>query len=156
MPFIVTTKRPGHDTFEAYSQGGTGVLRVCKCGTQSDMAENDGNCPYAVSRRAVASLKEARELVTHIVLGVNAPGTGLRSREASRLHPDARQVVWFDLRAAANKIPESGGSVGPLPDGTVIEVEAKDKFYLADVVPHGRYMTKAELIDAFNAREATA
>jgi hypothetical protein len=83
------------------------------------------------SRRAVATL-EGRE-VWNALYGVNVPN---------------REDVVDQIAA----LPGSGGTV-TLPDGTVIEVERKGKFYLADVVPHARYLTEAELIDAFNARE---
>jgi hypothetical protein len=53
-----------------------------------------------VSRRAVATLEEARGLAA-LPCGISNP---------SHFHQAVR-------------LPESGGTVGPLPDGTVIEVE---------------------------------
>ena len=62
--------------------------------------------PPQVTRRAVATLDEARTAVADIV----------RQRYPDR-HPKTLMV-----RAALTMRPEQGGTVGPLPDGTVIEV----------------------------------
>jgi hypothetical protein len=66
------------------------------------------------------------------------------------------QVLRFDL-------PESGGTVGPLPDGTVIEVEPIPGFVLAkfaelsaqDALACSLLQDWTPAIAAFNAREAS-
>lgn len=63
----------------------------------------------AFTRRAVATLDEAREKAESAVW--SAPGY--------RSEGD----FYLDV-ARCRELPESGGTVGPLPDGTVIEVEA--------------------------------
>jgi hypothetical protein len=88
---------------------------------------------WPVSRRAVATLEESIRAVA-----------------------DAQTMaVGFTTGVT---LPESGGTVGPLPDGTVIEVERVGWFDVAErvrgkrLVPAGR-AAQAELLDAFNARE---
>jgi hypothetical protein len=60
------------------------------------------------------------------------------------------------VRAVAS-FPESGGTVGPLPDGTVIEVEPiafsrlYDEVFTVGVDPP---TTPTKLCDAYNARQA--
>lgn len=61
----------------------------------------------AFTRRAVATLDEAREVIRQIAWD-RPPG----------------QTPTPDDAMAIHALPESGGTVGPLPDGTVIEVEA--------------------------------
>lgn len=59
-----------------------------------------------VSEYAVATLEEARTVpVAHI------EHASIGSRDD-----------WADAHYAAQTLPESGGTVGPLPDGTIIEV----------------------------------
>jgi hypothetical protein len=67
------------------------------------------NVLHPVSRRAVATLEDAQAYVSGLVSGMttSADNHGARKTAADQL--------W--------SMPESGGSVGPLPDGTVIEVE---------------------------------
>jgi hypothetical protein len=58
--------------------------------------------------------------------------------------------------------PESGGTVGPLPDGTTIQVEATTKQALFDALPMDDQRrlptwplpTLAMVIAAFNAKQA--
>lgn len=50
-------------------------------------------------------------------------------------------------------LPESGGTVGPLPDGTVIEVERVEWSQLRFMVSGRIGMAHDNVIDAFNARE---
>jgi hypothetical protein len=78
---------------------------------------------------------------------------------------EARATVWaqvFDSRSQTidgsevDSLPESGGSVGPLPDGTVIEVRpvaAAELARLAGCTPHAFDPDRVEpLLAAFNAR----
>jgi hypothetical protein len=62
-------------------------------------------------------------------------------------------------------ITRSGGKVGPLPDGTVIEVERVTWDALSAMVPdedkphrrgHVTLITEGELLDAYNDRQAVA
>jgi hypothetical protein len=85
-----------------------------------------------VSRRAVATLEEARGLAA-LPCGISNP---------SHFHQAVR-------------LPESGGTVGPLPDGTVIEVEPVSDLYLGSAVPHDRYMTESELLAAYNTAQGS-
>jgi hypothetical protein len=65
----------------------------------------------------------------------------------------AEQVPWERLLLTATelRITESGGTVGPLPDGTVIEVGPCD--VLALMGDETRWhSTEAEILAAFNAR----
>ena len=87
MPYIITTKTP-------YMWQGNGP---------------NGNA--GVTRRAVATLDEAREAV---VAKVKRNPMTTTKRE----YVEAAKLV-----KAGNTLPESGGTVGPLPDGTVITVE---------------------------------
>lgn len=100
-----------------------------------------GHDPIA-SRRAVATLDEAREgALTEIELG----GHG---------------VADFELLKRADTLPESGGTVGPLPDGTLIEVERVEYRALCDCIGEEPLKAKLdgwtapELVDAFNARQS--
>jgi hypothetical protein len=63
--------------------------------------EEGGSAPD--ERTAVATLEEAREAVAQTINAARVPN----------LHP---AVAQYDA------LPEAGGTVGPLPDGTVIEV----------------------------------
>ena len=101
-----------------------------------------GDDPYEheplVSRRAVATLEEARDLVWE-------------SARSSTFDP-------HDWNKPINEIPDTGGTVGPLPGGTVIEVESVTWEAIAGVsalsndLP-GRPRTPAEMLDAYNARQ---
>jgi hypothetical protein len=99
------------------------------------------------SRLAVATLEEARQAVANETL--------LHGYEALPEH----EAEKFDRQYMLLR-QNGGGTVGPLPDGTVIEVKQVGWFDVAErvrgkrLVPAGR-AAQAELIAAFNAREAT-
>jgi hypothetical protein len=79
------------------------------CGTRCGEPEE---CERVTeSRHAVATLEEAREHA------VNA----WYSRE-----PGDRDEHSLARRDTCLRLPESGGTIGPLPDGTVIEVKPVD------------------------------
>jgi hypothetical protein len=80
MPYIVTTKRPA------------------KVDHDEERAEREH-----VSRRAVATLEEARDFIYSLCAETDV--------DDERIADDI------------DRLPESGGTVGPLPDGTVIEVK---------------------------------
>lgn len=94
----------------------------------------------ALSRRAVATLEEARDWA------MNAAYTGGREPvDVAAANAVADQ--------AAN-LSEFGGTVGPLPDGIVIEVEQVDfewllRWWCASL---RRTALDAEIVDAFNSR----
>jgi hypothetical protein len=67
-------------------------------------AEDSSTLTYR-ERRAVATLEKARLVVREAVF----TGSALTA-----------PAIWNSIAV----LPESGGTVGPLPDGTVIEVEA--------------------------------
>lgn len=98
MPYIVTTKRPAPALGTSGRMDGEEYMRDHDHG-----AYRDGPClgceREAGERCAVATMEEARDKVLVEIL-MYAPWDG-----------DAT-------------ISESGGTVGPLPDGTVIEVVA--------------------------------
>jgi hypothetical protein len=63
--------------------------------------------------------------------------------------------LW--LASLVRSISKDGGSVGPLPDGTVIEVEAVGWRFIEDATGHhlGHPGGKQGAIDAFNARQVS-
>lgn len=109
--------------------------------------KHEGRYPGALhpqSRRAVATLEEAREAANDAV--------------GSRM-PEHRADVgdYIDAMADADNLPEAGGTVGPLPDGTVIEVSALTWIDLwaasgigAEGLWHGTEERRQQIIDAFN------
>lgn len=103
---------------------------------------------HDVTRHAVATLEEARELTAGIVHGFEI----------------ALGRTLGDAYATALTRSEQGGTVGPLPDGTLIEVERTTYVYLAD---EGGWVWPADDTDyssparhadavlaAFNAKQA--
>ena len=91
MPYIITTIRPDTDYGDVPEDADPDVIAA--------MIEAKD------SRRAVATLEEAREAVSDALYENGA-------------EPDSwRLAEQFDT------MPESGGTIGPLPDGTMIEVE---------------------------------
>jgi hypothetical protein len=119
-PYIVTTKRRGYM--------GLGLVRS----------------PRVVSRRAVATLEEARDFIYSLCAETDV--------DDERIADDI------------DRLPESGGTVGPLPDGTVIEVEQVTwhelthrttnvgRYWLP--ADHGHTDAQAAILDAYNARQA--
>lgn len=97
-----------------------------------------GHGTHSATRRAVATLDEARA-AAHT--SANMPAT-----------PSTLDAL-MGVRAAIDALPESGGTVGPLPDGTVIEVEPIDWTSLQHAVGTARRVpaTPAAIIDAYNA-----
>lgn len=101
-------------------------------------------CP----RRAVATLEEAQVVAAQGVRRV-------RDEDGTR---DFWNAV-YPLIGQAETLPESGGKVGPLPDGTVIEVVRVEWRTLAEdaeIAWRLPALPTVEIIDAFNAREAVA
>jgi hypothetical protein len=85
-----------------------------------------------VSRHAVATLDEARET-------------------ALRAVGERRDMYYCEMEDA---VPESGGTVGPLPDGTVIEVEQARWIDLIHASTATTDSSDQAILDAYNARQA--
>lgn len=90
--------------------------------------------------RAVATLEDAQAYVSGVVSArtTSADNRGARKTAADRL--------W--------SLPESGGEIGPLPDGTLVEIDYVNWADMAKSIgkPYSEYDWRAdELIDAFNA-----
>jgi hypothetical protein len=126
MPYIITT-----------------ASGVC---TSEDPKDHQGDtCPIhedPLSRHAVATLEEAREIAFDLI--------DARNPHATEDEHDAGAIAPGD----AHDLPEAGGTIGPLADGTVIEVarvKLRDILNPTDWRDH--QPTTAELIDAYNARE---
>lgn len=121
MPYIIAITRPGKHL--------------------SGMDEAE----YAPSRRAVATLGEARTIAYDAI--------------EERVAPIPDGVAGFTR--SVDHLSEPGGTVGPLPDGTVIQVEPTTVSDIADTFSMDTFnamnhdgASEADWIDAFNAREA--
>lgn len=80
----------------------------------------------SVTRIAAATLDEAREAALSAVLA------------AERSHPDPERVgTYSELDQAARDLPEQGGTVGPLPNRTLIEVTPATYETILGQVPIG-------------------
>lgn len=134
-PYLVTTKRP-------------------------EVIYGDDDCmhiaPEEESRRATGTLGEAREAAADEVLAV---------RDALEEHRDEWEQAcepYDSLVVAALAIPESGGTVGPLPDGTLIQVEPVEYIALWWDVPYDDALPlypsnpedRPKIIAAWNARQS--
>ena len=93
---------------------------------------------------AVATLEEARGVAYPVVHAAWPDATNGNSDE-QRAH---RWAV-----VAVHRLPESGGTIGPLPDGTVIEVRQVDRHDLHDLLgwPADVQGTTGAMLAAFNA-----
>jgi hypothetical protein len=140
MPYIVTTK-----------QNPKPVLTRNESDT---LVEGPRGPEYDVSRRAVATLDEARKVVHDRVTeaDVRLPATGMAWRVMS----------YGEIIQA---ITEQGGTTGPLPDGTVIEVEPVSYAALCtpetglNHVPAIRLVNEwdeGEIIAAYNAAQGSS
>jgi hypothetical protein len=112
-PYIVTTKTPAD--------------RPSRLAGESP--------PHRESRCAVATLAEAERIALEEVAaagiaplpprGNRAYLAGVDDWEWIKRH-SSDPVAWDAARDACYRLSEQGGMVGPLPDGTVIEVELTD------------------------------
>jgi hypothetical protein len=100
----------------------------------------DANEPArrARTRTAVATLEEAQDIVTEDLQ-----------------HFDFDAFPDHPLADGIPALPESGGTVGPLPDGTVIEVERVARFELGFsagliAADHPQLWNDSDLVDKFN------
>jgi hypothetical protein len=189
MPYVVTTKRPTppDETSQPYcaacSHYHEGACLCPDCGRPTPCREHFEGASvqtpsFDVSRCAVATLEERQVLdggEWRNVLILRTWRPDLRPSEEVAdvlfLH-DGRVSGGHVTRMMRSlyllTVPESGGTVGPLPDGTVIEVGASSWVHLAlearrdkslrplPVVEAGQGDLKAAaaIIAAFNAREA--
>jgi hypothetical protein len=79
--------------------------------------------PEPAIRTAVATLGEAHNAVHGIVHEAYRLAYPLKPHGLGGEHSDAQRAHrWHNVDVS--KLPESGGTVGPLPDGTVIEVRS--------------------------------
>lgn len=110
MPYVISTKRRNAESAEC---GG--------CGQRLDDGSVCEQGGWLVSRHAVATLEEAREI----------------GREMCNLGPGDQfgHDHYLPCSAQFDDLPESGGTVGPLPDGTVIEVEQLSPLMLSARIP---------------------
>jgi hypothetical protein len=92
-------------------------------------AQTGASLTATVTRRAVATLDAMRSAVAWTVDSIEGPGDNYR---------------------AAYELPEQGGTIGPLPDGTVVTVEpiAWNK-----LVAEPHRFTDSQMIAAFNAAQ---
>jgi hypothetical protein len=95
----------------------------------------------AFTRRAVATLEETHDHVFEEIWAAYGRTAGTN---------DATPAL-----GQADALTESGGTIGPLPDGTVIEVERVDWDHVerAVVARMRRTWTNEQFIDAYNTKE---
>jgi hypothetical protein len=141
MPYVVTTRQPcpeGHTepVMQGDGHGWDGTsYHTPPCATCDD------RCEVIVSRRAVATLEEAQRAAAEITLPY-----------ALTVQPAEDKA----MSAACSAITESGGTVGPLPDGTVIEVEPTTLARLcADLYEDLSDYGDDEPIKRWNAKQAS-
>jgi hypothetical protein len=158
MPFIVTTKRPtppdetGQPYCAACSHYHEGACLCPDCGHPTPCRDHFEGASVQtpsldVSRQAVATLEEAKDAAMQVVYD----GPPIRVK-----------TEWELICMVISDWPESGGTVGPLPDGTTIEVEELTWFVIAKLAECSHDVVKAALfsrdftpvIDAFNAKQA--
>lgn len=101
-----------------------------------------GSCvPGVESRRAVATLEEAQDAVPEMM-------HGRHNLDVAAIASTAHALI---------SLPDSGGTIGPLPDGTEIEVSPATWHDLIDAIGGGIPQLpetpeeRAEIIDAYNA-----
>lgn len=129
MPYIITITNP-REIARIQGYYDREPRRFGKVGTWDEPLER----VKAGTSRAVATLdiRERRDLI-----------------EPDVLHnwPSALRII--------GDIPESGGTI-MLPDGTVIEVEPCDRFYLLRALGRDEHssVTTDEIIDAYNAAQS--
>lgn len=116
---------------------GRGYRESAESGARCTECMGDGN--VAPVRRAVATLDEARTAA---------------AEHASAAYGDAEITEHLDAGTAALNLPEAGGTIGPLPDGTVIEVRHASWDDLVGPGAWDAHTTEAEVIDAYNEANA--
>jgi len=116
--------------------------------------------PYIITttqalRKGEDVVVDALESVgTRVVIG----GKPIVSRTAVATLDEAQDYIGIPPgRVTRPMLTSAGGTIGPLPDGTVIEVEQVDYQSLTDAL-RGDYMTNAsrsdaDVVAAFNAQQ---
>lgn len=131
MPYIITTKPR---------------CTSCRAGD----GEGECLCGDAESRRAVATLDEAQDYAAEMVYDV------CWAWYAGRDWTGRKATINAALDAAY-ALPDEGGTIGPLPGGTVITVARVTDDQLRAAVAYrteGVYaIPLAEVIDAYNAAQ---
>ena len=94
-----------------------------------ESCSNHGTHLVPVSRRAVATLDEARIAVSTWITDRWSSNPAFAHGDGELYQPKTRPMV-----AQADTLPESGGTVGPLPDGTVIEVKRVGWRFIEDSI----------------------
>jgi hypothetical protein len=152
MPYIIETRT--RDRGEREGDRLDAMAATCAIPAQAEQLCQQARLARqreSVSRVAVATLDEAREVVAELA-GIKATG--------------------FHRGTVAKVISEQGGTVGPLPDGTTIEVTFSRWIDLIDPNDPARTMramwaegelhlhkqsgAKEQILDAFNAQEVRA
>lgn len=107
---------------------------------------NQPGCLPEADPTAVATIEEAREAATQecTVSEARFPGTA-----ESGGWGDPK--VWTPFEDAARELPESGGTIGPLPDGYVIDVRQVSLDELAGLAgcTNGAW-SEGAILDAYN------
>ena len=142
MPYIITTKR-------SRSRSG------CPA-SQEAVLERGEDCPLCersavahaseepvVGASVAATLEEARE-AAHVIVAESATAASLAVTTTAGWAPHDDDAI---------ALPESGGTVGPLPDGTVIEVEPSTYDDLADAAEYvGSMDDHAAILASYEAQ----
>jgi hypothetical protein len=103
------------------------------------------------TRTAVATLEEARDKAHEAVHAAYRAAYPVHADGRTGEHSDAQRAHrWRNIEIS--NLPESGGTVGPLPDGTVIEVRQVTLAELAgSPVANYNPAHPTDVIAAFNA-----
>jgi hypothetical protein len=148
MPYIIETTTPDPANAKDYGRIGDGTPSA-----PSLMGAVRACWPPKVTRIAVATLDEARSNAHATVHTVYRAAYPLKPRGLGGEHSDAQRAHrWHNV--GVDKLPESGGAIGPLPDDTMIEVRrvgwpdlcAQVQSTIPDPNPAER-----DILNAFNA-----
>jgi hypothetical protein len=136
VPYIIDVKTP---RATARTAGGRAV-------ENHERRAAAGKLDYdVVSSVAVYDLDGARRMAGEEVV------------QASYRASDFDSPTWGTVEQTCYDLPESGGIIGPMPDGYVIDVGYVDKRTLIAIAglvgPSWRAASVADIIDAYNAAQ---